>query len=73
MLFMKTLLTDILIPAGVIIVLAALIMFVLPLLVVLIGLAFLAAFVCWACGVPISVAVNEKKVGYIRWFKFTRL
>lgn len=72
MLFMKTL-TNILVPVGVIAVLAVLVIFLLPVLMILIGLAFLAAFICWACGMPLTIKVNNKQVGYVRWFKYTRL
>jgi hypothetical protein len=76
MLFMKTLaeaLYNVIVIYGVFAVLALLTFIVLPLLIVIVAAAFFAAFVCWACGMPITVKVNDEQVGTVRWFKFTRL
>lgn len=41
-------------------------------LVAILGFALWMALL-WLVGVPISIKVHDKKIGYIRWFKFHQL
>lgn len=39
---------------------------------VMIALILALAFICWMCGLPLSITQNKRNIGYVRWFKFYR-
>lgn len=62
--------------AMVIIVLAVLFITLIPVIVLVAAIALAVVLagmaIAWGFGVPLMVTHKEKKIGYIKWFKFYR-